>query len=63
MNWYFYSIPTSAVPSPYFKRLPKLLADLSRKGIFRFRIWQGTYDAPYPVEAIDSEQTSAWEAL
>ena len=50
MQLFFYSVPSSPIPSPYFTRMPKLLADLSRKGIFHFRLWQGTYDAPFPVD-------------
>jgi hypothetical protein len=50
MNNYFYSLPNSTTPSPYFNRMPKLLADLSRKGILQFRIWEGSHEAPRPVE-------------
>jgi len=50
MNFYFCSTRDSKTPSPYFKRLPPLLAELSRKGIFHFRLWQGTYDAPVPID-------------
>ena len=48
-TWFFYSVPGSTVPSPYFRRVPPMLADLSRKGILQFRTWQGTHDAPEPV--------------
>ena len=49
-TWYFYSTPNSVTPSGYFKRVPQALADISRKGILRFRIWQGTHEAPIPVD-------------
>ena len=49
MTWYFYSVPNSTIPSGYFRRIPQLLADISRKEIMRFRIWQGTHDAPIPL--------------
>ena len=49
-TFYFYSVPGSTSPSPYFKRVPPMLADLSRKGILRFRLWQGRHDAPVPLE-------------
>ena len=48
-TWYFYSTPDSKEPSPYFKRVPPMLADLSRKGILRFRLWQGRHEAPIPL--------------
>lgn len=47
---YFYSIPNSTIPSPYFSRLPKLLADVSKKGITKFTVWQGSHEAPIPIE-------------
>ena len=50
MGFYFYSVPTSATPSPYFTCFRKMLAHISRRGIFRFRLWQGSHDAPRPVE-------------
>ena len=49
-TWYFYSTPASKEPSPYFKRVPQMLRDLSRKGILRFRLWQGSHEAPVPLE-------------
>ena len=49
MKFYFYSVPTSATPSPYYKSFRVMLADISRKGILQFRAWQGTHDAPEPV--------------
>ena len=49
-TWFFYSVPGSTIPSPYFKRVPPMLADLSRKGILRFRLWQGSHEAPVPLE-------------
>jgi hypothetical protein len=49
MTWFFFSTPDSAIPSGYFKRFPVMLRYLSRRGIFRFRLWQGTVDAPVPV--------------
>lgn len=49
-TWYFYSTPASKEPSPYFKRVPQMLRDLSRKGILRFRLWQGRHEAPVPLE-------------
>ena len=48
-TFYFYSVPGSTIPSPYFKRVPPMLADLSRKGILRFRLWQGSHEAPIPL--------------
>ena len=48
-TWYFYSTPASKEPSPYFKRVPQMLRDLSRKGILRFRLWQGSHEAPVPL--------------
>ena len=50
MQLFFYSLPSSPIPSPYFTRMPKLLADLSRKGILHFRIWEGSHESPRPVE-------------
>ena len=59
-TWFFYSVPGSTVPSPYFKRVPAMLADLSKKGILRFRLWQGRHEAPIPLsdgqEPIPSEE-------
>jgi hypothetical protein len=49
-TFYFFSTPDSKEPSPYFTRLPKLLAHLSRNGIFHFKLWAGTHDAPIPVD-------------
>jgi hypothetical protein len=49
-TWYFYSTPDSTIPSPYFKRVPPMLAALSKKGILRFRLWQGSHEAPVPLE-------------
>lgn len=57
LTWYFYSVPTSAIPSPYFKSMNAVLAHLSRNGIFQFTIWQGTHDAPYPAEK------TAWHSV
>ena len=48
-TFYFYSVPGSTIPSPYFKRVPLMLKALSRKGILRFRLWQGRHDAPVPL--------------
>lgn len=47
---YFYTVPDSSAPSPYYLRFPAMLRDLSRKGIMRFRLWTGTHEAPIPVE-------------
>lgn len=46
---YFYSVPTSSIPSPYFLSYRAMLRHLSRKGILEFRTWQGRHDAPMPV--------------
>ena len=54
-TFYFYSVPGSKTPSPYFKRVPPMLADLSRKGILRFRLWQGSHSAPYPIGECDEK--------
>lgn len=48
-TWFFYSVPGSKTPSQYFRRVSKMLADLSRKGILRFRLWQGRHEAPIPL--------------
>ena len=48
-TFYFYSLPNSKEPSPYFFRVPSMLRDLSRKGILRFRLWQGRHEAPVPL--------------
>ena len=48
-TFYFYSLPNSKEPSPYFLRVPAMLRDLSRKGILRFRLWQGRHEAPVPL--------------
>ena len=50
LTFYFYSVPDSKLPSPYYFRLPLMLRDLSRKGILRFRLWTGSHEAPIPVE-------------
>ena len=50
MSFYFYSIPESAAPSPYFFSFRKMLNHLSRKGIMRFKLWQGSHEAPIPIE-------------
>lgn len=49
-TFYFYSVPNSTIPSGYFKRVPAMLRDLSRKGILRFRLWQGRHEAPVPLD-------------
>ena len=49
-DYFFYSTPDSATPSPYFRRFPHMLRDISQKGILRFRLWQGSHEAPRPVE-------------
>ena len=49
LKFYFYSVPCSKTPSPYWLSFRKMLAHLSRAGIARFRTWQGTHDAPEPV--------------
>jgi hypothetical protein len=49
LTWYFYSVPTSVIPSPYFKSVNAVYAHLSKAGIFQFTIWAGTHEAPYPV--------------
>lgn len=49
-TFYFYSVPSSKVPSPYFRGMAAMLRDLSRKGILRFKLWQGSHEAPMPVE-------------
>mgnify|MGYP001567048500 FL=1 len=47
---FFYSTPHSNLPSQYFRRFPKMMADISLKGILRFCLWEGTHEAPLPVE-------------
>lgn len=49
LKWYFYSVPGSKTPSPYWFSFARMLAHLSRQRIFQFRTWQGTHDAPEPV--------------
>ena len=49
MKFYFYSVPGSATPSPYWFSYRRMMAHLSRHGILVFRTWQGTRDAPEPV--------------
>jgi hypothetical protein len=49
-TFYFYSTSDSKEPSGYYKRLPLLLAHLSKAGIFHFKLWAGTHDAPIPVD-------------
>ena len=49
LKFYFYSVPTSATPSPYFLTYRAMMAHLSRNGILQFMTWQGTHDAPEPV--------------
>ena len=49
-TFYFFSTPDSKEPSGYYKRLPLLLAHLSKAGIFHFKLWAGTHDAPIPVD-------------
>ena len=48
-TWYFYSTPDSKEPSPYFKRFPLMLAHISKLGIYHFRLWQGSHEAPRPI--------------
>lgn len=57
-QFYFYSVPTSTIPSPYFRRLPELLRDLSRKGILHFKLWTGSHEAPRPVEEDDGPDSA-----
>ena len=47
---YFYTVPGSSTPSPYYLRFPAMLRDLSRRGILKFRLWTGSHEAPIPVE-------------
>lgn len=47
-TFFFYSVPNSTTPSPYFFRVPKMLRALSRAGILRFRLWQGRHECPVP---------------
>ena len=49
---YFYSVPTSSIPSPYFFSYRAMLRHLSRKGILQFRTWQGRHDSTMPVTEI-----------
>lgn len=49
-QFYFYSVPGSKVPSPYFLCFRKMLRELNRRGIFHFRLWEGSHEAPRPVE-------------
>ena len=49
MKFYFYSVPGSTTPSPYWFSYRRMLAHLSRQGILQFKTWQGTHDAPEPV--------------
>ena len=58
-TFYFYSLPNSKEPSPYFFRVPSMLRDLSRKGILRFRLWQGRHEAPVPL-GDGPEPVEAW---
>ena len=55
MTQYFFSVPGNTTPSSYFTRLPKLLAHLSRHGILKFTLWEGSHEAPRPVK-----DTPAW---
>jgi hypothetical protein len=48
-TWFFFSVPDSKIPSPYFSRFPKMLRYISQHGILKFRLWQGSHDAPIPV--------------
>jgi len=49
-TFYFYSVPTSKVPSPYYMRFAAMLKNLSRRHIFQFKLWQGSHEAPVPIE-------------
>jgi hypothetical protein len=60
---FFYSIPGLKVPSPYFKRFPKMMADISRKGILRFCLWEGSHEAPRPVEGSEADDTNIYKAV
>ena len=58
LKFYFYSVPHSAVPSPYFLHFRECLADISKKEILQFRTWQGTHEAPEPVTETPWHSTS-----
>lgn len=50
LTWYFFSVPTSVIPSPYFRSVRAMLRHLSRNYITQFRNWQGSHEAPTPVD-------------
>ena len=50
MQLFFYSTPDSKEPSPYFKRFTLMLAHISKLGIYHFRLWQGSHEAPVPID-------------
>ena len=60
-TWYFYSTPASKEPSPYFRGVSAMLRALSRAGILRFRLWQGTHEAPIPLS--DGPEPEQYEPI
>lgn len=52
-TWYFFSTPASPVPSAYYYRFPLMLRHLSQLHIYDFKAWQGTHEAPIPVDFVE----------